>query len=294
MGGSESHPGLFCQEACRPAAGNDEQGGVGGERRGGGREGEGEVVDGSAGAGLGHSAVGSSLGERRGKDEGCSGEKECEEQKRGAEVSWLSEPIAAAVVYSSHVHCEECRGHCQGDEHHLRADVPADRGGKLSRRQGADARRAVSGTLPRQHQLQRDENGLEKCVACFLCAAACPANCIYIEAAENTAEQRISSSERYAKVYNIDYNRCIFCGYCVEACPTDAITHGHGFELAIAERNHAGDAQGRPAGGSRTACPMRLRRTRTRPRCWPKPVRPSSRANRNPEKVRCMAAIMEV
>jgi formate hydrogenlyase subunit 6/NADH:ubiquinone oxidoreductase subunit I len=45
-------------------------------------------------------------------------------------------------------------------------------------------------------------------------------------------EQRISSSERYAKVYNIDYNRCIFCGYCVEACPTDAITHGHGFELA--------------------------------------------------------------
>ena len=47
-----------------------------------------------------------------------------------------------------------------------------------------------------------------------------------------TAEQRISSSERFAKVYNIDYNRCIFCGYCVEACPTDAITHGHGFELA--------------------------------------------------------------
>ncbi len=40
------------------------------------------------------------------------------------------------------------------------------------------------------HELQRDENGLEKCVACFLCAAACPANCIYIEAAENTAEKR--------------------------------------------------------------------------------------------------------
>ena len=82
------------------------------------------------------------------------------------------------------------------------------------------------------HVLQRDENGLEKCVACFLCAAACPAECIYIEAAENTAEARFSGSERYAKVYNIDYNRCIFCGYCVEACPTDAITHGHGFELA--------------------------------------------------------------
>ncbi len=83
-----------------------------------------------------------------------------------------------------------------------------------------------------KHQLQRDEDGLEKCVACFLCAAACPSNCIYIEAADNTSETRISSADRYAKVYNIDYNRCIFCGYCVEACPTDAITHGHGFELA--------------------------------------------------------------
>src|SRR5216684_6615881 len=82
------------------------------------------------------------------------------------------------------------------------------------------------------HELQRDENGLEKCVACFLCAAACPSNCIYIEAAENTDKVRISASERYAKVYNIDYNRCIFCGYCVEACPTDAITHGHEFETA--------------------------------------------------------------
>jgi len=83
-----------------------------------------------------------------------------------------------------------------------------------------------------KHVLQRDENGLEKCVACYLCAAACPADCIYIEAAENTDTARISGGERYAKVYNIDYNRCIFCGYCVEACPTDAITHGHGFELA--------------------------------------------------------------
>ena len=82
------------------------------------------------------------------------------------------------------------------------------------------------------HVLQRDENGLEKCVACFLCAAACPSNCIYIEAAENTEAQRISAGERYAKAYNIDYSRCIFCGYCVEACPTDAITHGHSIELA--------------------------------------------------------------
>ncbi|MGE5644562.1 MAG: NADH-quinone oxidoreductase subunit NuoI [Acidobacteriota bacterium] len=82
------------------------------------------------------------------------------------------------------------------------------------------------------HRLERDENGLEKCVACFLCSANCPSNCIYIEAAENTEPVRISGGERYAKVYNIDYSRCIFCGYCVEACPTDAIVHGHGFEIA--------------------------------------------------------------
>src|SRR5690242_398811 len=88
-----------------------------------------------------------------------------------------------------------------------------------------------------KHVLQRDENGLEKCVACFLCAAACPANCIYIEAAENTEQVRFSGGERYASVYNIDYSRCIFCGYCVEACPTDAITHGHGFELATYDIN---------------------------------------------------------
>jgi NADH-quinone oxidoreductase subunit I len=95
-----------------------------------------------------------------------------------------------------------------------------------------DAPAQVQGRFRGAHVLQRDENGLEKCVACFLCAAACPADCIYIEAAENTEQQRFSGAERYAKVYNIDYNRCIFCGYCVEACPTDAITHGHGLELA--------------------------------------------------------------
>src|ERR1700759_1152191 len=56
------------------------------------------------------------------------------------------------------------------------------------------------------HALQRDANGLEKCGACFLCGDACPSNCIYIEADENTEKVRISGGERYAKVYNIDYN----------------------------------------------------------------------------------------
>ena len=112
-------------------------------------------------------------------------------------------------------------------QRHLPHHVSQDHHGELSRR--------PTHVQPRYrgiHVLQRDENGYEKCVGCFLCAAACPANCIYIEAAENTDANRISAGERYAKVYNIDYSRCIFCGYCVEACPTDAITHGHSIELA--------------------------------------------------------------
>ncbi|HMJ26928.1 MAG TPA: hypothetical protein VK475_13915, partial [Pyrinomonadaceae bacterium] len=60
-----------------------------------------------------------------------------------------------------------------------------------------------------QHLLHVDELGREKCVACFLCAAACPSECIYIEAADDPrpAEERIGVDERFAKVYNIDYGR---------------------------------------------------------------------------------------
>ncbi|MDQ3684212.1 MAG: NADH-quinone oxidoreductase subunit I [Acidobacteriota bacterium] len=89
-----------------------------------------------------------------------------------------------------------------------------------------------------QHLLHVDELGREKCVACYLCAAACPSDCIYIVAADDPrpAAERIGVDERYAKVYNIDYGRCIFCGYCVEACPKDAITHGYNFELSVYNR----------------------------------------------------------
>jgi NADH-quinone oxidoreductase subunit I len=74
--------------------------------------------------------------------------------------------------------------------------------------------------------------GLEKCVGCSLCAAACPADCIRVVAAENTPEHRVSAGERYAEVYEINLSRCIFCGYCEVACPFDAITMGHDYELS--------------------------------------------------------------
>ena len=63
-----------------------------------------------------------------------------------------------------------------------------------------------------QHLLHVDEAGKEKCVACYLCAAACPSDCIYIEAETDARPyaDRIGRDERYAKVYNIDYGRCIF------------------------------------------------------------------------------------
>ena len=79
--------------------------------------------------------------------------------------------------------------------------------------------------------LMRDENGLEKCVACGLCAVACPADAIYLEAAENDGS--VQAGPRYASVYQIHKTRCIFCGYCEEACPVSAIFMGKDYELAI-------------------------------------------------------------
>jgi NADH-quinone oxidoreductase subunit I len=91
-----------------------------------------------------------------------------------------------------------------------------------------------------RHKLHRFEDipqngaqaGLEKCVGCSLCAAACPADCIRVVAAENTPENRVSAGERYAAVYEINLAQCIFCGYCEAACPFDAITMGHDYELS--------------------------------------------------------------
>ncbi|GAA4303345.1 NADH-quinone oxidoreductase subunit NuoI [Compostibacter hankyongensis] len=74
------------------------------------------------------------------------------------------------------------------------------------------------------HILNRDEEGRERCTACGLCAVACPAEAITMEAAERQpGEEHLYREEKYAARYEINMLRCIFCGFCEEACPKDAI-----------------------------------------------------------------------
>jgi len=87
-----------------------------------------------------------------------------------------------------------------------------------------------------RHRLWTFENGLEKCVGCSLCAAACPSDCIRVVAEENTPEERVSAGERFARIYEINMSRCIFCGYCEVACPFDAITLEAEYELSEYDR----------------------------------------------------------
>ncbi|MCL4454703.1 MAG: NADH-quinone oxidoreductase subunit NuoI [Deinococcus sp.] len=95
-----------------------------------------------------------------------------------------------------------------------------------------DAPVALKPRFHGRHVLTRHPGGLEKCIGCSLCAAACPAYAIYVEAAENDPANPTSAGERYAKVYEINMLRCIFCGLCEEACPTGAVVMGYEFEMA--------------------------------------------------------------
>jgi NADH-quinone oxidoreductase subunit I len=82
-----------------------------------------------------------------------------------------------------------------------------------------------------RHYLERYDDGTERCVCCGLCAAACPADAIYMEPDEN------EKGERYARLYEINLLRCIFCGFCEEACPEEAIFLGQVYEFSDDNRN---------------------------------------------------------
>lgn len=74
--------------------------------------------------------------------------------------------------------------------------------------------------------LSRDPDGGERCVACYLCAVACPVDCIALQATED------ESGRRYPAWFRINFSRCIFCGFCEEACPTYAIQLTPDFEMS--------------------------------------------------------------
>jgi NADH-quinone oxidoreductase subunit I len=111
--------------------------------------------------------------------------------------------------------------------------------GKQVTYQYPEEKRPVRPRFRGRHVLKRYDNGLEKCIGCSLCEAACPADAIFVASDENTDEKRFSPGERYASTYEINMLRCIFCGYCEDACPTEAIVLEDNYELSFTTRRAA-------------------------------------------------------
>ncbi len=98
-----------------------------------------------------------------------------------------------------------------------------------------EERREYSHRYRGHHILTSRPDGSLRCVACYLCATACPADCIHIEA----AEQPDLNIEKYPVVYDIDMLRCVFCGYCVDACPEEAIIMSNNTDMAYFSRDQS-------------------------------------------------------
>ncbi|HEX5761150.1 MAG TPA: NADH-quinone oxidoreductase subunit I [Thermoanaerobaculia bacterium] len=107
--------------------------------------------------------------------------------------------------------------------------------GKMYTIQYPEERRAYGHRFRGHHILTTRPDGSVRCVACYLCAWACPAECIQIEAAEHPDV----NIEKYPVVYEIDMLRCIFCGYCVDACPEEAIIMSNNYDMAYFNREQS-------------------------------------------------------
>jgi NADH-quinone oxidoreductase subunit I len=105
--------------------------------------------------------------------------------------------------------------------------------GKMITIEYPEERRSYSHRFRGHHILTTRPDGSVRCVACFLCAQACPAECIHIEAGEH----QDVNIEKYPVVYEIDMLRCVFCGYCVDACPEEAIIMSNTYDMAYFNRD---------------------------------------------------------
>jgi NADH-quinone oxidoreductase subunit I len=98
-----------------------------------------------------------------------------------------------------------------------------------------EERRDYSHRFRGHHILTTRPDGSVRCVACYLCAQNCPAECIHIEAAEHPDV----NIEKYPVVYEIDMLRCVFCGFCVDACPEEAIIMSNNYDMAYFTREQS-------------------------------------------------------